>query len=393
MRIAFDYTAGIRQQAGIGNYVRRLLEAMLQQDDHNQYTLLTSGRPTREHPFPQAENVRGRSIYIPDRYLNIIWYRWRLPLYATYFSGHADIYHGPDFALPPIGKKLRKVVTVHDLAFLDYPEYAVPSLAAYLKKIVPEAVANADVVCTVSTEVSRTLINHFQTPREKLIVIPNGVNPSLRRVTDPVLLEATRHKYGLKQPLVLAVGTLEPRKNHSGLIKAFYEAQKQNHGPKMLALAGGKGWLYEETEQLVRDLHLENAVRFVGRVSDYDLMTLYSLADVFAFPSFAEGFGVPPLEAMACGVPVITSKTTSLPEVVGDAALLVDPRDTGELAHAMLRILQDATLQEDLRQKGYERVKHCSWAASARKMLSVYQRLYEGITDFTADGDEKADTQ
>jgi glycosyltransferase involved in cell wall biosynthesis len=389
MRIAFDYTAGIRQRAGIGNYVRRLVEALLQQDSHNQYTLLTSGRPTRERPFPQAPNVRGRSVYIPDRYLNIIWYRWRLPLYATYFSGQADIYHGPDFALPPIGQKLRKVVTVHDLAFLDYPEYAVPSLSAYLKKIVPEAVADADVVCTVSAEVSRTLMKHFQTPREKLTVIPNGVNPSLRRISDPVLLEATRHKFGLKQPLVLTVGTQEPRKNHSGLIKAFYQAQKQKHGPAMLALAGGKGWLYEGTEQLVRDLHLENKVRFLGRVSDYDLMTLYSLADVFAFPSFAEGFGVPPLEAMACGVPVITSNTTSLPEVVGDAALLVDPHDTGAIARSMMRILQDKTLREDLRQKGVERVKHYTWAESARKMLSVYQRLYEGVTDFS--NDEKVD--
>jgi glycosyltransferase involved in cell wall biosynthesis len=389
MRIAFDYTAGIRQQAGIGNYVRHLVEALLQQDSSNQYTLLTSGRPTRERPFPQAPNVRGRSIYIPDRYLNIIWYRWRLPLYATYFSGQADIYHGPDFALPPIGKKLRKVVTVHDLAFLDCPEYAVPSLSTYLKKIVPEAVADADVVCTVSEEVSRTLIKHFQTPREKLTVIPNGVNPYLRRITDPVLLEATRHKFGLKSPLVFTASTLEPRKNHSGLIKAFYQAQKHKHGPAMLAIAGGKGWLYEETEQLVRDLHLEDKVRFLGRVSDYDLVTLYSLADVFAFPSFAEGFGVPPLEAMACGVPVIASNTTSLPEVVGDAALLVDPHNPEELAQAILHILEDTQLQADLRHKGYERVKHFTWEESARKMLSVYQRLYEGVTDFS--GTEKAD--
>jgi glycosyltransferase involved in cell wall biosynthesis len=383
MRIAFDYTAGIRQRAGIGNYIRRLVGALLQQDKSNQYTLLTSGRATREHSFPLAPNARGRSVYIPDRYLNILWYRWRLPLYATYFTGHADIYHGPDFALPPLGKGPKKVVTIHDLAFLDYPEYAVPSLSAYLKKIVLEAVASADVICTVSEEVSRTLIQHFSTPREKLTVIPNGVNPYLRRITDPVLLEATRHKFGLKSPLVFTASTLEPRKNHSGLIKAFYQAQKQKHGPAMLAIAGGKGWLYEETEKLVRDLHLEDNVRFLGRVSDYDLVTLYSLADVFAFPSFAEGFGLPPLEAMACGLPVITSNTTSLPEVVGNAALLVNPHNPEELANAMIRILHDTNLQEDLRQKGYERVKQFTWDAAARKMLSVYQRLYEGVTDFS----------
>ena len=382
MRIAIDYTSAIRQRAGIGNYVRRLVDAMLEQDSSNSYTLLTSGRPTRERPFPQADNVRGRSIIIPDRYLNIIWYRWRLPLYATYFSGQVDIYHGPDFALPPAGKALHKVVTVHDLAFLEHPEYAVPTLATTLSKVVPEAVAAADVVCTVSNEVSRTLMKHFATPREKLTVIPNGVSPFFRRITDPIILEATRHKFGLKHPFVLGVGTLEPRKNHLGLIKAFYAAQKRKKGPAMLALAGGKGWLYEETQSLVEQLRLEKKVRFLGRVSDLELIALYSMADVFAFPSFAEGFGVPPLEAMACGTPVITSNTSSLPEVVGDAGLLIDPHNTGELAHAMLRVLEDKHLQEELRQKGYERVKQFTWQESARKMLHVYQKLGEGVLNF-----------
>src|SRR5579863_4514239 len=382
MRIAIDYTAAIRQSAGVGNYVRRLVDAMLAQDASNQYTLLTSGRPTRERPFPQAQNVQGRSIIIPDRYLNIIWYRWRLPLYATFFSGQVDIYHGPDFALPPLNGKLRKVVTVHDLSFLEHPEYAVPSLAAYLKKIVPEAVAAADVVASVSQTTSQSLIKHFKTPTEKIVVVPNGVAPYYRRITDPVLLGATRHKFGLKHPLVLGVGTMEPRKNHLGLIKAFAQAQKKKKGPAMLALAGGKGWLYEETKQAVADLKLEHKVRFLGHISDLELVTLYSMADVFAFPSFSEGFGIPPLEAMACGTPIITSNTSSLPEVVGDAALLVDPHNIIELGHAITRLLEDEQLREELRQKGYQRAQHYSWSASASKMLSIYQKLYNGVTNF-----------
>ncbi len=386
MRIAFDYTAAIRQGAGIGTYVRNLFSAMLAQDTETRYTLLTSGRPTEERPFPEAENVRGRSILIPDRYLNVLWYRWRTPLLpATLFTGPVDIYHNPDFTLPPLSRKVRRVVTIHDLAFLEHPEYAVPSLTAYLNKVVPEAVAAADVVATVSHEVGRTLIKHFQTPPEKLTVIPNGVGTHFRRITDPVLLGATQHKFNLKFPLVLAVGTLEPRKNHSGLIKAFYKAQQKKNGPAMLAIAGGQGWLYEETKQLVTDLKLDKKVRFLGRVTDLELVTLYSMATLFAFPSFFEGFGVPPIEAMACGTPVITSNVSALPEVAEGAALLVDPHDIDALADAIIRLTEDENLRNELRQKGYERVKQYTWARSAQKMLTVYQKLYNGERNFTTE--------
>ena len=386
MRIALDYTAAIRQGAGIGTYVRNLFAAMLQQDAQTRYTLLTSGRATAEHPFPEAENVRGRNLLIPDRYLNILWYRWNTPLLpATLFTGPIDIYHGPDFTLPPLPRRVRKVVTIHDLAFLEHPEYAVPSLAAYLSKVVPEAVATADVVATVSHEVGHTLVKHFGTPQEKLTVIPNGVGPHFRRITDPVLLGATQHKFNLKFPLVLAVGTLEPRKNHAGLIKAFYKAQQKKNGPAMLAIAGGPGWMYDEPKQLVEELHLEKKVRFLGRVTDLELVTLYSMATLFAFPSFFEGFGVPPIEAMACGTPVITSNTSALPEVAQDAALLVDPYDIDALADALTRLTEDASLREELRQKGYERAKQYTWAMSARKMLAVYQKLYNGEKNFNVE--------
>ncbi|HEY3992576.1 MAG TPA: glycosyltransferase family 1 protein [Ktedonobacteraceae bacterium] len=386
MRIALDYTAGIRQEAGIGNYVRSLLDAMLTVDKENEYTLITSGRPTSERPFPDAPNVRGRTVFIPDRYLNVLWYRWRAPLPATLFTGKIDMYHGPDFVLPPLGAKIRKVVTIHDLAFLEHPEYAVPSLAEYLKKVVPESVAAADVVAAVSHDAAHTLVEHFQTPREKITIIPNGLRPHFKRITDPILLGATANKFGLKHPLVLGVGTLEPRKNHLGLIKAFHQAQSaKNNRPAMLALAGGQGWLYEETKQLVADLKLEKKVRFLGRVSELELAVLYSLADVFAFPSFFEGFGVPPLEAMACGAPVITSNTSSLPEVVGDAALMVDPRNIDELATAITRLLGDEKLREELRQKGFERAQMYTWPKSAQKMLEVYQALYNGATNFSGE--------
>lgn len=153
----------------------------------------------------------------------------------------------------------------------------------------------------------------------------------------------------------------------------------------MLAIAGGKGWMYEETQHLVAELKLENKVRFLGRVSESELITLYSLADIFAFPSFFEGFGIPPLEAMACGAPVITSNTSSLPEVAGDATLLVDPHDIHAIAQAITQLMENEALREDLRQKGYARAQHYTWSQAASKMLSVYQQLYQGVTTFSGD--------
>src|SRR5205814_4740008 len=268
MRIALDYTAGIRQGAGVGQYIRSLVDAMLAQDANNKYTLITSGRPTKEHSFPTASNVRGRSVIIPDRYLNILWYRWRIPLYANFFTGPADIYHGLDFVLPPLTGKAHKIVTVHDLAFLQHPETAVPSLAAYLNKVVPESIAAADVVAAISYTTKQALIEHYRTSPEKITVIPCGIAPHFQRIKDPALLEATRRKFDLKGPIVLGVGTLEPRKNHLGLIKAFYEVQQNKENSALLAIAGGKGWLYEETQCTVKELKLEDQVRFLGRVSD-----------------------------------------------------------------------------------------------------------------------------
>ncbi len=387
MRIALDYSAAIRQRAGIGQYVRSLVNAMLAQDASNEYTLITSGHPTKEHAFPTASNVRGRSVFIPDRYLNILWYRWRVPLFANIFTGPIDIYHGLDFVLPPLVGNPRKVVTVHDLAFLQYPETAVPSLAAYLNKVVPESVASADVVAANSHTTKQALIEHYKTPPEKITVIPCGIAPYFKRITDPIILEATRHKFDLKRPIILSVGTLEPRKNHLGLIKAFYELQRDKENSAQLAIAGGKGWLYEETLRTVKELKLEDKVRFLGRVSDLELITLYSLADVFAFPSFFEGFGIPPLEAMACGAPVITSNTSSLPEVTGDAAIQVDPHDIHALANAIARLLEDEYLRENLRQKGYLQVQKYTWTKSAHKMLSVYQKLHNGVKDFSEEAE------
>jgi len=380
MRVAIDYTTAIAQGAGIGRYVRCLVEALIALDSSSQYELLACGRSAQELPFPSRPNVEVRHIFLPDRH----WFRWQLPFYSRYFSGPVDIYHGPNFALPSLKKTLRKIVTIHDLAYLEYPQYVPPATRSYLNAVVPAAIAEADVVVAVSHSVARALNQYYRVPREKIAVIPNGVGTRFRHVTDPIPLEETRRKFGLHAPFVLSVGTLEPRKNHLGLIKAFTQVREQR-ADVVLALAGDEGWLYEETRQIVTKLKLEGRVRFLGRVSEDELVALYNMAEIFAFPSFYEGFGIPPLEAMACGAPVITSNMSSLPEVVGDAALMLDPYDIDAIAASISHLLEDRELRESLRQKGYERARSYSWHNAASKMLSVYRRLYNGETVF---GDE-----
>lgn len=382
MRIAIDYTATSRRKIGAGAgrdmYVRHLVAAILAQDTSNYYTLLYSGRPGEGRPLPTAENVRTRSIFLPDHYLNTLWYRWHIPLPATIFSGPVDIYHSPEVILPPLPDKVHKITTIHDLAFLEHPEYVNPSLVDDLQNEVPAVLEAADLITTVSHNVKNALIKHYQIPPEKLSVVPYGVGRHFRRITDPILLGATQHKFGLKYPLLLTVGTMEPRKNHVGLIKAFYEIQKKKDAPAMLAIAGDPGNHSHEIRELVTKLKLERKVRFLGHVTDLELVCLYSQADLFVFPSFFEGFGIPVLEAMACGTPVITSNTSVLPEIAGDAALLVDPQHIHAIAQSIMSLLHNETLQEELRQKGYQRAQQYTWAISARQMLSLYQQLYSG---------------
>jgi glycosyltransferase involved in cell wall biosynthesis len=260
-----------------------------------------------------------------------------------------------------------------------------PQLITFLNKVVPEAVATADVIAATSQTLSQTLIEYFKIPSERIAIIPGGIRPYFRRITDTILLSATRHKFGLKHPLVLGVGTLEPRNNHLGLIKAFYKAQSvagNKSRPAMLALAGGPGWLYDEIYQLIAKLKLENKVRILGNVTDLELITLYSMADVFIFPSFYTGYGVPLVEAMVCGTPVITSHISSLREVAGDAAIFIDPHSTAQITKAMLQVLENEQLREELQQKGYAQAQYFTWPKAANKLLSVYQKLGEGAKNF-----------
>jgi glycosyltransferase involved in cell wall biosynthesis len=306
--------------------------------------------------------------------MTILWHRLRAPLPIEALAGRADVLHAPDFSLPPtLGA--RTVVTIHDLAFMTHPECAVPSLRAYLNRVVPRAVKRADHIIAVSQRTADDLVELLGVAPKKITVIHLGIDPSMRRITDAAALADAQERYGLRLPFALAVGTIEPRKNFARLIEAFDLARRQAGGPAQLVIAGRKGWLYDDVFETVERLGLGDAVRFLDYVPDADLATLYSLAAVVTMPSLYEGFGIPVVEAMACGVPVVASTGGSLPEIVGDAGLLAASDDVSALANALARAVGDAALRERLITAGYARARTFDWDAAARQHIAVYHAV------------------
>lgn len=370
MQITIDYTPALRQTAGIGRYTRGLVSALAEIDRDNAYTLFCAGETPQGASWP--ENFSVRATKMSARWLTVGWHRLQIPFPVERLSGDCDIFHSPDFSLPPL-RAARGVVTVHDLSFLRLPEHADPGLRDYLQRSVPAAVARAQRVLADSENTKRDLIELLDTPAEKISVVPAGIEARFRPVRDTVKLAEVRTRYKLPDWFILAVGTLEPRKNLARLIAAYGQMRRQTGLPHALVLAGKPGWLYQGIYDQVGREGLSEHVHFPGFIADDDLPALYTLADLLAFPSLYEGFGLPPLEAMACGTPVVCSDNSSLPEAVGAAALMVDAADVDGLADAMARVLGNASLRVRLGDLGRAQAARFTWQGAARKLLEAYQ--------------------
>lgn len=378
VRVGIDFTAAVQQQAGIGRYTRELVRALAKLDDENEYVLLQANRGAQEAAGSWPPNFQVRSIPLTDHWLTILWQRLRLPIPVEMCTGCVNVFHSPDFVLPPVWRA-RTVLTVHDLSFLITPETSDPKLREYLARAVPYAVARADHVLADSQSTKRDLVTHLNTDPAWITVVYPGVDPRFRPLEESAA-DDVRRRYKLTRPFVLSVGTLQPRKNYPALIRAFAcldDLGFRTSGVE-LVVAGGKGWLYEEIFQTVERLGVGDRVRFLGFVCDEDLPALYNAAEVLAMPSLYEGFGLPVLEALACGTPVVTSDVSSLPEVAGDAALLVSPDDVEGLSQALGRLLTDDALRTILRERGLTQARRFTWQQAAETVLDVYQRLGAG---------------
>lgn len=375
-RIGIDYTAAVHQAAGIGRYSREMVKALaaLPPADSPQYRLFVASAAGLSLPAPPGPNFAWRSTRLTERWLARLWYRLHLPLWIQAWTGPLDLFHATDFFLPPVQPGTRTVVTVHDLSFVREPETTMPGMSRHLNEWVPRSVRQADHVIAVSEATRQDLIELYQTPPQKISVLYHGVTPDFQPVLEPDRLAAVRHKYGLgQQPFILSVGTIQPRKNYQRLIQAFAALN-----PALaLVIVGSKGWHYEAIFDEVARCGLTGRVYFLGFTADADLPALYSAASLFVYPSLYEGFGIPALEAMACGTPVIASNQSALPEVVGDAGLLVDPCDGEAWTAAISRLWADPALCQKLAQAGRARAAQFTWEGMAVKLLNLYKELLE----------------
>lgn len=372
---AIDYSPAYEQGGGIGRYTRELVAALARHDTETPYRLFVTGVRRKLLPPLPGANFVWRTTPISPRWLARVWGRARVPLPVETFTGAVRLYHATDFVLPPTLPTTRTLLTVHDLSFVRVPESAQPSLKRYLDAVVPRSVRRADHVLADSQATKDDLIALYGTPPEKITVLLSGVDARFRRADDP----GVRAKYGIHpRPYLFAVGTVQPRKNYRRLIQALARLRAQGHDIG-LVIAGGRGWLEDPIYAAIGEAGMTDFVHFIGFADDADLPALYSGAAACALPSLYEGFGLPVLEAMACGTPVLTSNVSSLPEVAGDAALTVNPTDLDAITAGLARLLNDMTLRETLVARGLQQAARFTWERAARTLMAIYSEVLNPI--------------
>jgi glycosyltransferase involved in cell wall biosynthesis len=364
VRIAID--ARKLRDYGIGTYVRNLLRHLSRIDATTEYVLLCNGEDCAALE-ELGENFRAVTDSSAPYSI-----REQLSVPLDLRREKIDLFHAPHYVLPPL-TPCRSIVTIHDCIHLRFPQYLPNRLAyGYARASLWIATHRSSRVLTVSEASKRDILKYFRVPEGKIDVIYNAIDERYGEAPDDEEVARVRERYQLNDPFVLYAGNIKPHKNLERLIEAFHELRKGELEHVKLLIIGDEISKYASLRRAVHHYKLHKHVRFFGFVPDKTLAVLYRLASVFVFPSLYEGFGLPPLEAMASGTPVITSNVSSLPEVVGDAALLIDPYDPAAIAGAMRRVLTEPALREDLRTRGLQRVREFSWERSVRRVREIY---------------------
>ncbi|MBW2308153.1 MAG: glycosyltransferase family 4 protein [Deltaproteobacteria bacterium] len=365
MRIGMDALPLSGEKSGVGYYTEQLLRALERVEGKNEYVLFS----TRDFDSPFSDSSRFRKRIAP-LLLGYAWMQVGQPVQIA--KERLDLYHGPNFVVP-LAAPCPTVITIHDLSSFILRKTHKWTNNLIQRVLVPPSARRSRLIIAVSDATRSDVVRILGIHEEKIRVIPEAVDGIFSPVADNESRRRVMRRLGLPEKFILFVGTLEPRKNIPTLLEAFAYLIRRGDIKHQLVLAGVQGWGGRSIQKKVRFLGIEERVKFTGYVAREDLPMLYSMADSFVYPSLYEGFGLPPLEAMACGTPVIVSDGSALSSVVAEAGIRVDPNDVHGLAQAMRNVLMDKRLRSDLIKRGMERVKCFSWDATARETLALYE--------------------
>ncbi len=364
MRIGIDVSALVKEATGIGQAIIHILEVMMKQDKENEYFLYTYDKI--KLPFPLADNWQivdyGGAKHQQIRYFTA------LPQILKKMK--IEVFFGTRHYLPPFNSKIRYVALVHDLIPLRMPELFTKKHLERFRIFTAICKHQADSYLTVSESTKRDIMKFMKIPEEKIEVAPLGASSRFSPERDEEGIAQAMERFGIKDKYILCLSTVEPRKNMLRTIQAFEQCVLEKNLPYKLVIVGGKGWNNGEIYDYVNEKQLQEHVIFTGYVSNEDVKNIYANASVFVYASLYEGFGLPPLEAMQCGIPVITADNSSLPEVAGDACILVDPYKVEEIRDAIMKVLDSEELQQEMRAKGIEQAKKFSWEKCGTQMLA-----------------------
>lgn len=369
MKVCLDIQPAVTQRAGVGRYTRMLIQHLAAQNPGDEIYGLYFDFKGRAAPMAVPAARQKAVRWCPGRIAQAAWRTLKWPPYDA-FAGPADVYHFPNFVLPPLSTG-KSVVTIHDMSFLRCPEFAEERNRRRLAAGIRDTAARADAIVTVSAFSAREISELLSVEPRRVFAIHLGVSEEFTPAS-PDDIAGARRRLGIERPYLLTVGTLEPRKNLPFLIDVF---EKLADFDGDLVITGGLGWKYEPILERIRRSPRAGAIRVIGHADDALLRSLYSGAEAFLCTSFYEGFGLPPLEAMACGAPVISSTGGSLREVLGNGALLLSEFDAELWATETRRVLRDSTGRPGLVERGRRQAAKYTWEETARKTWQVYRKV------------------
>jgi glycosyltransferase involved in cell wall biosynthesis len=377
MTIAFDVSHIRRRRAGIGRLSMLLLRGLLSADQQREYLLHGWGPDLDDDTLRSflQPNVRLATARVPGIVKRMYWNVLRIPRLET-FTGHFDIFHGAEPLLPPVGNR-RSIITVHDLAYKKFPHFFNTLNARKWDILYRRAILETDAVIVPSENTRNDLLEMFNIPSGKIQVVHPPINPIFSSTGSSEAKAEIRAKFSIPGQFILFVGTIEPRKNIARLVKAFEDFLRGNNAPVSLVIVGGAGWLYQDVMKTIETSAVRKNILLLDYVTDADLAELYRSAMMFVFPSLYEGHGFPVMEAMASGVPVITSNNSSLKEIGKDVALLIDAENTASITEALQRLYSDEGLRRQMTASGLERAAQYS----VKNAVDVILRLYSSLED------------